>query len=65
MAEMQKLMEKREDDIQQQIELLTRLVGEKKLEDVGAREQVKLTKFSEGDDIESYLTMTAYEVPKE
>ena len=56
-----------------QVELLTRLVGEgqaeRSREPTGEKDKVKLTKLSEGDDIEAYLKtfkcmMAAYEVPR-
>ncbi len=58
--------------MQKQIELLTRMVEERR-PDGGAvdhRDQVKLTKFGEGDDIEFYLTtfermMGAYDMPRD
>ena len=63
---------KREEDMQRQIQLLTQLVNKKDRDPltIDHRDQVKLTKLGDGDDIESYITtfermMVAYEVPKE
>ena len=56
-----------------QVKLLAQLVGEGRVEwsgePMGERDKVKLTKLSEGDDIEAYLKtfwcmMAAYEVPR-
>ena len=56
-----------------QVKLLARLVGEGRAEQsgepMGERDKVKLTKLSEGDDIEAYLKtfrcmMAVYEVPR-
>ena len=71
--EMEKMTTRREKDMQRQIQLLTQLVGKRDEEDSSGtdhRDQVKLTKLGDGDDIESYIItfermMTAYEVPKE
>ena len=66
-------MERRTREMQGQIEMLTRLVGEGRADTTresdappeGDRDRVKLTKLTDSDDIESYLTtfermMTAY-----
>ena len=71
--EMQEMTARWEEDMQRQIQLLTQLIGKRDKEDspgTDHRDQVKLTKLGDGDDIESYITtfermMTAYEVPKE
>ena len=56
-----------------QIELLTRLVGERErpgaVETAGDRDKVKLTKLGDSDDIEAYLKtfermMVAYDIPQ-
>ena len=63
--------ERRTAEMSRQFEMLTRMVGEGRAEREAPvdRDKVKLTKLSEGDDIEAYLKtfermMAAYEVPR-
>lgn len=64
--------ERRTEEMARQIELLTRLVGERERPAAvgvpGDRDKVKLTKLGDSDDIEAYLKtfermMVAYDVP--
>ena len=66
---------KREEEMKHQMELLTRLVegvnkqGDAALRSIEKDREVKVTKLTEADDIEAYLTtferlMKAYEVPR-
>ena len=64
---------RRTAEMAKQIELLTRLVGERErpgaVEMAGDRDKVKLTKLGDSDDIEAYLKtfermMGAYDVPR-
>ena len=67
-AQHKEMTAKCEEDMQRQIQLLTQLVNKKDRDPLAIdhRDQVKLTKLGNGDDIESFITtFERMMVPKE